>query len=310
MTKTWPARGLGPAAAAAALSLTPAFRSRRTSSRFSGWAKKKTMLSATLGPTSSAWTSSSRPAASRASRSRSGRPASGPAAPRRGGCPGRRGAGPGPATSRLRSRRGGCGRSSVPAARGPRGRRAEAVEVGDGADELGGQELVDDGFAEPVDVHRPAPGEMEDDSRRRAGQDVFSQREMTSPSGRKTFEPQTGQRLGKANALAPRGRRSFITETTLGMTSPLRSTRTSSPTRMSLRRSSSSLCRVDRLTVVPDRRTGSSTATGVRAPVRPTWTMMSRSFVVAWRAGNLKATAPRGALAVDPRSALDPPRRS
>ena len=37
---------------------------------------------------------------------------------------------------------------------------------------------------------------------------------------------------------------------------------------------SSSLCSVARLIVEPARRTGSSSATGVRTPVRPTWTVM------------------------------------
>jgi hypothetical protein len=63
------------------------------------------------------------------------------------------------------------------------------------------------------------------DSRTLAGHEALTQREMTSPSGRKTFERHTGQRFGQAKALAPRGRRSFMTETTWGMTSPLRSRR-------------------------------------------------------------------------------------
>ncbi len=99
--------------------------------------------------------------------------------------------------------------------------------------------------------------------------------------------PQTGQRDGQANGFAPRGRFSNMTETTWGMTSPLRSMSTVSPTRTSLRLSSSSLWSVEREMVVPDSLTGSSTATGVRAPVRPTWTTMSSIRVVAWRAGNL-----------------------
>ncbi len=140
------------------------------------------------------------------------------------------------------------------------------------------------------------------DSRTRAGQDGLTQREMTSPSGRNTAEPQTGHFEGQANGFSRPVRRSFMTETTWGMTSPLRSMRTWSPTRTSLRRSSSSLWRVERLIVVPESLTGSSTATGVRAPVRPTWTTMSLTRVVAWRAGNLKAAAQRGDLAVNPRA--------
>ena len=70
--------------------------------------------------------------------------------------------------------------------------------------------------------------------------------------------------------------------------------------RMSFLRISSSLWSVARLIVMPESLTGSSTATGVRAPVRPTWTRMSSRQVVAWRAGNLNEIAQRGALAVAP----------
>ncbi len=44
---------------------------------------------------------------------------------------------------------------------------------------------------------------------------------------------------------------------------------------------------VARLTVVPARRTGSNSATGVSTPVRPTWTTMSVTTVVASSGGNL-----------------------
>ncbi len=40
--------------------------------------------------------------------------------------------------------------------------QAKGVKVGDGADELGAEELVDDGLAQPVDVHGPPAGEVED----------------------------------------------------------------------------------------------------------------------------------------------------
>ena len=46
--------------------------------------------------------------------------------------------------------------------------------------------------------------------------------------------------------------------------------------RISLRAISSSLCSVARDTTTPPTVTGSSTATGVSAPVRPTWMVMSR----------------------------------
>ena len=50
---------------------------------------------------------------------------------------------------------------------------------------------------------------------------------------------------------------------------------------MSFRRISSSLCRVARLILLPRSNTGSSSATGVSAPVRPTWIVMSRRRVSA-----------------------------
>ena len=56
---------------------------------------------------------------------------------------------------------------------------------------------------------------------------------------------------------------------------------TVSPMRMSLRRISSSLCSVARETVEPCTKTGSSSATGVSTPVRPTCTVMSRRRVSA-----------------------------
>jgi hypothetical protein len=64
--------------------------------------------------------------------------------------------------------------------------------------------------------------------------------------------------------------------TTSGITSPARRTITVSPTRTPLRRSSNRLCSVALLTVVPPTNTGSSLATGVSLPVRPTWISMSQ----------------------------------
>ena len=77
---------------------------------------------------------------------------------------------------------------------------------------------------------------------------------------------------------------------------------TVSPMRTSLRRISSSLCRVALVTVTPPTNTGLSRATGVIAPVRPTCTSMSSNVVVASSAGNLCARAKRGARATKPSS--------
>ena len=57
--------------------------------------------------------------------------------------------------------------------------------------------------------------------------------------------------------------------------------RHASPSRISLRWISSSLCKVARLTTTPPTVIGSSSATGVNAPVRPTWIVMARRTVSA-----------------------------
>jgi hypothetical protein len=54
--------------------------------------------------------------------------------------------------------------------------------------------------------------------------------------------------------------------------------------------------------VVPLSFTGSSTANGVAAPVRPMFTAIFTSFVRACSVGNLNAVAQRGNFAVCPRS--------
>ena len=60
--------------------------------------------------------------------------------------------------------------------------------------------------------------------------------------------------------------------------------------------------RVARATEVPARSMGSSSATGVSTPVRPTWMVTARRRVSARSAANLKAMAQRGALLVAPTS--------
>ena len=63
---------------------------------------------------------------------------------------------------------------------------------------------------------------------------------------------------------------------------------------------SSALCSVAMEIVEPARNTGSSTANGVTAPVRPTLTSIFLSSVVFCSAGNLNAIAHRGNLLVLP----------
>ena len=126
------------------------------------------------------------------------------------------------------------------------------------------------------------------------------QRRTTSPGGRMARLPQVGQWVGGVQGSAPAGRRSRMTATICGITSPARCSCTVSPTRMSLRAISSSLCSVARDTSTPPTFTGSSSATGVSAPVRPTWMRISRSVVVACSAGNFQAIAQRGARPTKP----------
>ena len=85
------------------------------------------------------------------------------------------------------------------------------------------------------------------------------------------------------------------------MTSPPLATHTVSPTRTSRRATSSKLCSVARDTVEPATPTGSSSATGVSTPVRPTWTTMSARWSWSPSGGYLKAIAQRTARAVAPR---------
>jgi hypothetical protein len=70
--------------------------------------------------------------------------------------------------------------------------------------------------------------------------------------------------------------------------------------RMSFRAISSSLCSVAFCTSTPPTFTGSSRATGVSAPVRPTWMRMSCNTVIACSAGNFHAIAQRGARPTKP----------
>ena len=63
------------------------------------------------------------------------------------------------------------------------------------------------------------------------------------------------------------------------------------------------LCRVARETVLPEINTGSSSATGVAAPVRPTCTVIALRRVRARSARYFHATAQRGACDVIPAAA-------
>jgi hypothetical protein len=121
----------------------------------------------------------------------------------------------------------------------------------------------------------------------------LGQRCMTSPSGFTISVSQSGQCVGILNGFVPFwcGRTG---PTTCGITSPARWTMTTSPSRMSFRLMSSSLCRVAFVTVTPPTSTGSSCAHGLRFPVRPTRTWIFSSFVWVVSGAHLKARAQRG----------------
>ncbi len=135
-----------------------------------------------------------------------------------------------------------------------------------------------------------------------AGQEMLSHIQADCPCSRCTRSPQAGHLSGKDQGTAEGGRFSRQTRTISGITSPARCTTTVSPMRTSLAFTSSSLWSVALETVTPPTATGTSLATGVRTPVLPTCTSMACNTVMACSAGNLKATAKRGDLAVKPRA--------
>ena len=107
-------------------------------------------------------------------------------------------------------------------------------------------------------------------SRPRDGHARFGQRCMTSPSGLTISVSQSGQCFGIRNCFVPGWCTPPAGPTICGITSPARWTMTMSPSRICLRLMSSSLCSVARVTVTPPTSTGSISAHGLSAPVRPT----------------------------------------
>src|SRR5919205_1032383 len=126
---------------------------------------------------------------------------------------------------------------------------------------------------------------------RRSGQSRFGQRVKTLASTLTVGVSQNGQRSGGRGGGERSGRSTACGagERTCGMTSPARSTITSSPTRTSLRSRSSSLCSVAALTVTPPTWTGSSAANGCRSPNLPTFQLTLFRRVTAVVGGNFQA---------------------
>jgi len=113
------------------------------------------------------------------------------------------------------------------------------------------------------------------------------QRATASPSRRSTKLPHTGQLCGNTMSVAVSGRLSGTMATICGITSPARRMITVSPTLMPKRAISLALCSVAFDTVTPPTNTGFKRATGVTAPVRPTWKSTPSSRVISSCAGNL-----------------------
>ena len=114
------------------------------------------------------------------------------------------------------------------------------------------------------------------------------------------FEPQEGHFFGKTNFfefffLLPNS-----TEITCGITSPALSTFTMSPTLISFLKISSSWCNVAFETTPPPMLTGLILATGVMAPVLPTWISIFKISDIELFAENLWAVAHLGAFVTKP----------
>ena len=131
---------------------------------------------------------------------------------------------------------------------------------------------------------------------------LLGHRQYAPPSSRTSEVPHEGHAFGNLHGLDRLGRFDTTGPTTSGITSPARRTITVSPSRTSLRLTSSSLCSVALPTVTPLTNTGSRMANGVTMPVRPVFTAISRRTVVRSSGGNLYAMAHRGACDVAPSS--------
>ena len=90
-----------------------------------------------------------------------------------------------------------------------------------------------------------------------------------------------------ANSRSEPSRRSTTGPSTSGITSPALRITTVSPISTPLRLTSEPLCSVACATVDPATFTGVISANGVTRPVRPTFTLMSRSLVCASSGGYL-----------------------
>ena len=114
------------------------------------------------------------------------------------------------------------------------------------------------------------------------------------------LEPHDGHFDGKRKDLEFFNLLLLSTSITWGITSPALSIFTISPTLISFLLISSSLCKVALETTTPPIFTGLTFATGVNAPVLPTWISIFKTLVMVLSAENLCAIAQRGAFDVKP----------
>ncbi len=149
----------------------------------------------------------------------------------------------------------------------------KGIEIGGIGDEMRLHQLIDERGADALDIQRAARDEMLDAllALRRAGDAAAARHRFTF----RLHHLRPAHRAVSGEVEWP-----FLTATRLGEHAhhlgddfPGLLDNTLSPMRISLRRISSSLCSVARLTTEPASSTGSIIATGVSAPVRPTCTI-------------------------------------
>eukprot|EP00166_Cyanidium_caldarium_P001434 ctg_174.g113 len=122
---------------------------------------------------------------------------------------------------------------------------------------------------------------------------------MPSSSRRAVRAPHAGHATGGSNTASRALPLALLTTLViLGITSPERSSATTSPGQTRNRCTSPKLCSVACAIVTPPICTGAKSATGVSTPLRETCMRIALTVVTAFAAGSLYANAPRGALAV------------
>ena len=219
----------------------------------------------------------------------------------------RRGSAPASFAGSWRAPRAGWPRSCRPCARGRECARVEPVQVGQRADHAAVDQLFDQLVAQALDVHRPPAGEVQDRLLALRGTEQAAAAAVVDAAlfahHARCRRPGTGAACGSSARRPSRrrsrpGRRLPESRRRRGARSPCR--RCARPCGAV----SNTLCSVALLTVVPPTNTGSSLATGVSLPVRPTWMSMPFTRGRCSCAGYLCATAQRGSRETKPSCSL------